>query len=172
MKKLVLAAAAIIALASSNAQAYDRNTVLFGLGVDNLRNSTSDGNNGGIRAGEVRAQFIGKSFNNVAGITGISPIFGAEADAKGAAYVYGGFLYDWNFYGNWSLVPNLALGAYHKGNGKDLGGWFEFHDSIGLEYKLDPNSRAGLYLTHISNASIYDHNPGKEDLMATYSLSY
>ena len=46
MKKLFIAMLALTALASQT-QAYERNTLMLGLGVDNLRDSSSDGASGG-----------------------------------------------------------------------------------------------------------------------------
>ncbi len=167
MKKLIIAAFAIATLASP-AQSYDKNNLMFGIGVDNLRDSNSDNNN--WQAAEGRIEWRGKQFENLWGIKNISPLVGFEADTQGALYGYAGLLYDWNFYDRWHLVPNVAAGVYSHGAGKDLGGWFQFHDTIQLDYSLDVNSRLGVAFTHMSSAGITSPNPGKEDLMLTYSL--
>ncbi len=168
MKKFLLAAAAVLAI-SSQANAYDQNYLQFGLGADVIRSSDENPSSVG-----GRAEWRGKEFDKTStfGISHISPIIGIDADTRGAAYAFVGLLYDWNFYDRWSLVPNLGFGAYHQGDSKDLGGWFEFHDSIEVDYRLDAKSQVGLALTHMSNAGIYSHNPGKEDLMLTYNFAY
>jgi hypothetical protein len=62
------------------------------------------------------------------------------------------------------------VGAYHEGNGKDLGGTLEFRSGLELAYRFDDRSRLGLEISHRSNASIYEDNPGEETLMVFYHL--
>lgn len=169
MKKFLIAAVVIAAAATPEAQAYDRNHLKLGIGVDNVFDDARPGEDDKTTLGG-RIQWRGKSFESFIGLKNFSPQFGLDVSADGAVYGYGGLLYDWNFYDRWSLIPNISVGAYSHGGGKDLGGVLEFHDSIELTYTLDGGSRVGIELTHMSNASIYDENPGKEDIMLTYSL--
>lgn len=57
-------------------------------------------------------------------------------------------------------------------NEKDLGGWFEFTDHIGLNWQVTKCFTVGVRFQHMSNASIYKHNPGLnlEMLSAGYSF--
>ena len=57
-------------------------------------------------------------------------------------------------------------------NGKELGGTLEFRTGAELAWRFDDYSRLGLALHHISNASIYDSNPGTEMLVLTYSVPF
>ena len=43
---------------------------------------------------------------------------------------------------------------------KDFGGKFNFISHIGMKIKLDINHMVGYRFEHMSNAGIYDHNPG------------
>ena len=111
------------------------------------------------------AEWKGNSFYN-----NFVPIIGANVNTDGGLYGYGGVAYDWQFAPNWFLTPGLAAGLYSQGNSKDLGGAFEFHEELELSYKFDSGYRIGAEITHTSNASIYDSNPGVNTLMATFSL--
>lgn len=44
--------------------------------------------------------------------------------------------------------------------GKNIGGRFQFTDSIGVGLQLSPRIRVGYHFVHISNAGIYERNPG------------
>lgn len=100
----------------------------------------------------------------------LQPMIGLQANVDGGVYGYAGLNYDWQFANNWHLVPNLAVGAYDDHSSKDLGGTLEFRSGIELDYALANQHRLGLAFHHISNAGIYDENPGTEQLMLTYSV--
>ncbi len=102
---------------------------------------------------------------------GVRPILGAFGDTKGAAYGYGGLNWDVALIPNQLyIVPNFAVGAYHEGAGKDLGGVLEFRSGIELDYQFQNQHQLGIALNHLSNASIYSHNPGEESIIVTYSV--
>jgi lipid A 3-O-deacylase len=67
------------------------------------------------------------------------------------------------------LTPQAAVGGYSAGDGQDLGGILEFKTGATLSWRFDNRSRIGIGFHHISNANIYDHNPGTELLTAYYS---
>lgn len=67
------------------------------------------------------------------------------------------------------LTPQAAVGLYGKGDGQDLGGLIEFKTGAVLAWRFDNRARIGIGLHHISNAGIYDENPGTELLTAFYS---
>lgn len=67
------------------------------------------------------------------------------------------------------LTPQAAVGGYSAGDGQDLGGTLEFKTGATLAWRFDNHSRIGLGFHHISNANIYDHNPGTELLSLYYS---
>jgi len=102
---------------------------------------------------------------------GIHPIVGGFITSHDSTYGYGGFNWDVALLKNeLYLVPNFAVGAYSKGNGKDLGGALEFRSGIELDYQFVNAQQVGVALNHISNAGIYSHNGGEETIMATYSI--
>jgi hypothetical protein len=98
------------------------------------------------------------------------PMAGLMVTGEAGFYGYGGILMDLYFGRRWVLTPSFAVGAYEDGDGKDLGGTLEFRSAIELGYRLDDRARLGLAFDHISNASIYNDNPGTESLVLIYAI--
>jgi lipid A 3-O-deacylase len=102
----------------------------------------------------------------------LSPVAGGLFANKGTLYVYGGFRCDLPLGGGaWALSPQFAAGVYSRERGIDLGGPLEFRSGLELSRSLHGGrARAGLLLYHLSNAGFYEHNPGTEGLVLTYSV--
>lgn len=99
------------------------------------------------------------------------PVVGVFGTGDGAVYGYGGVNWDVALLPNQLyLVPNFAVGAFGNGDGKDLGGTLEFRSGIELDYQFPNQHQVGVVLNHISNAGIYDHNPGEESVLVNYSI--
>ncbi|RME00424.1 MAG: acyloxyacyl hydrolase [Calditrichaeota bacterium] len=96
------------------------------------------------------------------------PMAGLLITSRGAGYGYAGLNYDVRLIGPLGLSLNFAAGGYRKGPGKELGGVVEFRSGLELTYQLSPMVRMGAAFHHISNASLYDYNPGVESII--YSL--
>ncbi len=99
----------------------------------------------------------------------IGPMLGVMFTSDASVYVYGGFFLDLEF-GNWVVMPNLAVGAYAEGAGKDLGHVIEFRSAIEIAYRFANRSRLGIAFSHLSNANLGDSNPGVESLVITYAI--
>jgi hypothetical protein len=99
----------------------------------------------------------------------VIPIAGAMASSRGILYSYGGFRLDLPFRGRWILSPGWAAGLYYQAEGKNLGGPLEFRSQLELAYRLPDEGRIGLCIYHLSNAGIFDFNPGSESLVLTYA---
>lgn len=100
----------------------------------------------------------------------LAPMIGLMLNSDGGVYGYGGVYLDVFFGRRWVVTPNFAVGGYGRGNGKDLGSVIEFRSAIELSYRFDNRARLGIALSHISNASIDDNNPGIESLVLTYAV--
>jgi hypothetical protein len=101
----------------------------------------------------------------------LSPVAGGLIANKGTIYVYGGFRCDVPLRGGWALSPQFAAGIYSHNEGIDLGGPLEFRSGLEISRALrGGRARAGLLLYHLSNAGFYEHNPGTEGLVLTYSV--
>ena len=98
------------------------------------------------------------------------PQVGLFVTSDSAFYGYAGFYSDFHLGDSVVLSPSISVGGFHEGDGKDLGGAIEFRSAIELAYKFENKSRLGLQFGHLSNAGIYDENPGEEFLILNYSL--
>lgn len=101
---------------------------------------------------------------------GFKPMIGLMGNSKGGIYGYGGINLDIYLGRRWVVMPNFAIGGYRRGSSKDLGNVLEFRSGFEFAYRFDDRSRLGLALSHISNASISNNNPGTESLVVTYSI--
>jgi len=99
----------------------------------------------------------------------IGPALGIIANTDGGVFGYAGFYAD-IAYGRLVITPLGAIGAYHRGDSKDLGGTLQFRVGIGLAYEFEDRSRLGLRVDHISNAHLHDRNPGEEEILMSYSI--
>ncbi len=125
-------------------------------------NDATDGDKTAVVGGEYR--FGAMNY-------GVRPVLGALVNFKGDSYGYGGFVVDVPLYQDrlW-FIPGAAVGAFAHGNGRDLGGVLEFRTSAEIAYRFDNNQRIGLAIAHLSNANIYDRNPGTETITVNYSI--
>jgi lipid A 3-O-deacylase len=119
-------------------------------------------------AGEFRGEY--RSGERLLGF--LKPFVGLMGTTDSAFYGYGGFLADIYFGDRWVLTPNVALGYYDRGDGKDLGSLLEFRTGAEFAYRFDDRSRIGLAFNHISNAGIDKRNPGEESLVLVYSIPF
>ena len=100
----------------------------------------------------------------------VKPFGGVMATTDAAIYGYAGFMLDIYFGRRIVFTPNVAVGLYSDGDGKDLGSVIEFRSGVELAYRFDSRARLGVAFHHISNASIEDINPGTETLTLVLSL--
>ena len=100
------------------------------------------------------------------------PFIGLAGTSDAAVYGYAGLGMDIFLGRRVVLQPNAAFVGYHKGNGKDLGGEFQFRTGGEIAWRFDDWSRLAIAFHHISNAGIYDANPGTELLVLTYSVPF
>lgn len=107
-------------------------------------------------------------FGNKFGIFG--PAIGGMVNSDGAVNPYAGIYTDIAL-GPIIVSPFAGAGYYAEGKSKDLGGPFEFRLALDVAYEFENQSRLGLRASHLSNAHIYDHNPGEEELMIFYSFA-
>ena len=96
------------------------------------------------------------------------PMAGIAATDEESVWAYGGLRWELSF-GRWVVAPNFAASLYEDGDGKDLGGVIEFRSGLEVTRSLRNDSRVGLLFYHLSNARIYELNPGSESLVLTWS---
>jgi len=100
----------------------------------------------------------------------LTPMAGGFVTSDGSLYGYGGLFIDIHLTDQFVVRPSASVGAYSEGNGRDLGGWFEFRTGVEVAWRFEDLTRLGIEFTHISNAGIYDVNPGTEMLTINYSV--
>lgn len=135
----------------------EADSLMLGAGVFDLRDETS-------AAGMIEYRFGRKVF-----VVGLA--LGLVANTQGGLYGYAGAYMDLS-YQKFYLTPQLAMGGYREGASSDLGGVFQFRQSLDLSYRFDNGHRLGVRVAHISNANIHPINPGEEEILLTYSIAF
>ena len=135
----------------------EADALMLGLGVfDPFDNRTSAGATLEYRLGR-KLFFIG-------------PAIGGMANSEGGLFGYFGLYLDLSV-GPIYFTPQLGLGAYHRGDSRDLGGNFQFRETVELSYRFVNGHRAGVRVAHISNADLHEVNPGEEEYYLTYAIA-
>ena len=116
-------------------------------------------------------EFRGEYRSNIK-IWHFTPIFGLSGTDDKGIYGFSGLGMDLYFGQRIVLTPSASLVGYYKGDGKNLGGEFQFRTGGELAWRFNNWSRLGVGFHHISNAGIYNDNPGAEILALTYSLPF
>ena len=159
-KNIASAALVFGIVAGTDARADDPAFLTIGAGYYDINRQTDD-------SAEIRLEYRSdkklwevKPFAAIAGTTNSSFFIGA------------GVLMDLYFGNRWVVTPSFAPHYYHAGNStkKDLGHEIEFRSQLEVAYRFDDRSRLGLSISHYSNASLGDRNPGSETLMLNYSV--
>ena len=102
---------------------------------------------------------------------GLAVATGLYVNHDRSAWVFGGLRRDFALSDSpWIVTPAFAVSLYHQGEGKDLGGPIEFRSALETAYQWPSRRRLALAVYHLSNAGIYDHNPGMNSLILTYSF--
>ncbi len=160
--------AAAVLLTASAARAEDPGVLTLGVGLYDLVSHRP-------HAVEGRAVYrFGWGFaqsDDDAAFRGFHPFVGGMIAGNDAMYGYAGLAAPFRW-GKFELEPSAGMGAYHRGNGYELGGTFEFHLGLQFSYSITDNMRAGLMLTHISNANTHRVNPGLNSALAAISFAF
>jgi len=98
----------------------------------------------------------------------LQPLFGAMATTRGSLLGYGGIGLPLRMNEHVKLLPSLAVGAYGKGGGFDLGQTMVFRAGTELAYQFDDKSRIGLNVHVLTNGS----STGRRDRTEVVGLAY
>ena len=101
------------------------------------------------------------------------PFVTAAGVSNGMTFLGAGVLVDVYFGNRFVVTPSFAP-TWWRGetDDLDLGCGLEFRSQIDFAYRFDDRSRLGLALSHSSNASLGDTNPGTETLLVNYSYPF
>ena len=99
------------------------------------------------------------------------PFAAASYTSTQQGFVGAGVLIDLFLGRRFVMTPSFAPHYYWGGNSKlDLGHALEFRSQLELAYRFDNRARLGGAISHYSNASIGNTNPGTETVTLYYSL--
>lgn len=157
--KIILAVIGLaLAISATPALADDVNRITTGIGYYDVFDDHD--------AADFRIEYRpGKSM-----LWELRPWMGLEVTSDAGVWGGAGFLYDFYLGNNWVLTPSLGAGLYADGSGKDLGSVIEFRSMMELGYQFENTSRVSAGISHISNASIGDDNPGTEIISLYYHI--
>ncbi|MGB0681264.1 MAG: acyloxyacyl hydrolase [Magnetovibrionaceae bacterium] len=100
----------------------------------------------------------------------VKPFAAIAGSETGNFFVGAGILADIYFGRRWVVTPSFAPHYYAGGNDDlDLGYELEFRSQLEVAYRFDNRARLGLAISHYSNASLGDSNPGTETLSLNLS---
>jgi hypothetical protein len=102
----------------------------------------------------------------------LRPFVGAGLTSDQSLYGYGGIRLATHWGGHVVIAPSLAIGAYSRGDGKDLGSPPVIaRFGLDLEYAFDRGLRVGLAYHHMSNGQVLgqSENPGTQIIGVTVS---
>ena len=114
---------------------------------------------------------IGVEYRHPIPVWGLAVAAGLTVNDDRSAWVFGGLRRDFTLAGPWVVTPAFAIALYHQGDGKDLGGPLEFRSALEIGYRWPSEKRLAFGIYHLSNAGLYDRNPGMNSLILTYSFS-
>ncbi|MBC8337858.1 MAG: acyloxyacyl hydrolase [Alphaproteobacteria bacterium] len=98
------------------------------------------------------------------------PFVTGAAASNGMTFLGAGVLIDVYFGNRFVVTPSFAPTWWRgKTDDLDLGHALEFRSQLEFAYRFDDRSRLGLAISHSSNASLGDTNPGTETLLVNYS---
>ncbi len=161
---LAALACAVVALAphAARAQAPARLDLAVGQ-TDFIRNVVSAADfRADYRSGLSLLPFAERLFT-------LQPFIGIEGTSRGSFWGGAGVELDASW-GHWFVSPTMAVGAFARGNGKNLGGTLEFRTTAEGGWQFDTGMRLGLLFSHTSNANIYNRNPGTEALLVSLQV--
>lgn len=157
MRRSTLWLVILLLLATSSAGAVEPRSLAFSAGVFNFSKS------------EKQAE-VGMEFRTPTPLWGMAVAAGLYGTQEQSIWVYGGLRRDFSLGEGWLITPGIAISLYEAGDGKDLGGPVEFRTALEIGYEWANRTRLALAVYHLSNAGLYDHNPGSNSLILTYSF--
>jgi len=101
----------------------------------------------------------------------LKPMLALAGTSTGQGFIGAGVLMDIYFGRRFVVTPSFAPHLYFGGNDDlDLDYPLEFRSQLEAAYRFDDRSRIGIPVSHYSNASLGDTNPGTESAMLYYAV--
>lgn len=97
----------------------------------------------------------------------------ATVHANGDFHLGAGVAGEYALDRNWFIEASVLPGLYIEGEDSNtLGSRFEVRSLFGLGYRFDNGNALSLAITHKSNASISDFNPGVNSVLLRFHRSF
>lgn len=161
MKYLVFMAFALMAATTAQAQ-----SIVFGAGYADFSHSEAEDQ------AIVSLEYQHRSFYEA---TRFSATWGAalSVDTDGDTHVGAGLIGLYTFADRWFVEGSVMPGYYSESNERnDLGGSFQIRSLLGLGYTLESGNKLSVAITHKSNASTQEDNPGVNALLLRYHYAF
>jgi hypothetical protein len=104
------------------------------------------------------------------GLWVFQPWLGLEVTSDAALFGVAGLFSDFALGQRVIVSPSVGVGAFRRGNGRDLGGVFEIRSQLEVAWRFADERRLGIAVSHISNAGISDRNVGTEIVTLYYAF--
>lgn len=156
-----VAVASVVFSSPSSAQESGQDYLSFSAGYFDLSGEDS--------AIDFRAEYRpGHTYFNL-----VKPWAGVEVTSDASIWAGGGLLLDYEFTPSWYVTPSVGAGLYTDGGSDlDLDYPIQFRTQLEVSHQYDSGHRAGLAISHMSNADLGDDNPGAETLSLYWSMPY
>lgn len=147
------------ALADGFKLAKDPAYITFSGGYFDINRQKDEGGEFSLEYRSDKELWIFKPFAHAAYVT------------NGMSFVGAGVLIDLQVGDNWIIQPSFAPTWWRgKSDELDLGHALEFRSRLEIAYRFRDKSRLGISISHSSNASLGDTNPGTESVMLNVSI--
>jgi len=94
-------------------------------------------------------------------------------DTAGDIHIGIGLIGIYDFANRWFVEGSVMPGYFSEGvDRNDLGGEFQIRSLLGVGYTLDNGNKVSLAITHKSNASTQDDNPGVNSALLRYHYAF
>ena len=91
----------------------------------------------------------------------------------GDVFVGAGISTRWAWPSGWFIESNFTPGVYAEGTPEnDLGSAFNFRSLLGAGYRFDNGAAISVAITHISNAGLFEDNPGTNKALVRYHIPF
>ncbi len=161
VKTAALALAIILVTLGGARAADDPDFLSFGIGAFDWNREKDEG-------AEFRLEYRS---NYKIPYVQMKPFAAFGQSTSGHGFFGGGVLWDIYFGRRIVVTPSFAPHFYWGGNDDlDLDYPIEFRSQLEIAYRFDDRSRLGLAISHYSNASLGDTNPGTESAMVYYTV--
>ena len=161
MKSCVLALGILLSATAAHAQ-----SVVFGAGYADFSDSSSKDQ------AVFSVEYQHRPFYEA---TRLSATWGGAltVDQSGDIHVGAGLIGTYNFAERWFVEGSVMPGYFSESEERnDLGGSFQIRSLIGVGYTLNNGNKVSAALTHKSNASTQEENPGVNSVLLRYHLSF